>query len=108
MTNHVPASIHWAEVIGRAVQSTWCYFGEHQREKSETLFSSSLCLEIFLPDITSLVLIMFRPGYWVPESWLCFPGRRMKGMQEPSSFHGNRSGGGRKESRGTQRWEQDF
>lgn len=76
MTSHVPASIHWAEVIGRAAQSTWCYFGDHQRKKSETPFGSSLCLEIFLPDITSLVLIMVRPGYWGARELALLPRKK--------------------------------
>lgn len=29
------AGIHWVEVIGRAAQSTWCYFGAHQRKNQK-------------------------------------------------------------------------
>lgn len=34
-TNDFPASMQWAEVIGRAPQNTWCYLGEHQRKKNQ-------------------------------------------------------------------------
>lgn len=37
---------------------------ENIKEKIEAQPSFSLCLEIFLPDIFSLVFIMARPGYW--------------------------------------------
>lgn len=60
--DNFPASIRRAEVIGRAPQSTWCYFGARQR-KNQKPDPVPLCLEIFLPDIVSLVFIMARPGY---------------------------------------------
>lgn len=53
-----------------------CYFGDHQRKKSETPFGSSFCLEIFLPDITSLVLIMVRPGYWGARELALLPRKK--------------------------------
>lgn len=62
MKSSFPASIHRAEVIGKAPQSTWCYFGDRQR-KNQKPDPFPLCLEIFLPDIVSLVFIMARPGY---------------------------------------------
>ena len=39
-------------------------FWRTSKKKSETLLGPSLCLEIFLPDIASLVFKMVRPGYW--------------------------------------------
>lgn len=39
-------------------------FWSTSKKKSEAQPGSSLCLEIFLPDIVSLVFIMARPDYW--------------------------------------------
>ena len=108
MTNNLLAGIHWAEVIGRAAQSTWCYFGEHQRRNQKPCLVPPSAWKYFFQILPLWSLKWLGLVTGVPESWPCFPERRMKRMQEPSSFHGNEPGGGRIESRGTQRWEQDF
>lgn len=78
------------------------------KRKPEALSGSSLCLELFLPDIASLVFIMVRPGYPGARKLALLPGMEAKRDAGAQQFPWKRIRWRRIELRGTQRWEQDF
>ena len=78
------------------------------KRKPQARYGSSLCLEIFLPDIASLVFIMVRPGYLGAGKLALLPGKEDKRDAGAQQFPWKRIRWRRIESGGTQRWEQDF
>lgn len=88
-------------MTGSVPQSTWCYFGAHPR--------ASLSLQMPLSDIASLVFIMVRPGYQGARELALLPRKEDERDAGTQQFPWKRlEVVMRIESRGTQRWEQDF